>query len=50
MADDNLLIILGNQLFPIEEIKKTGVKKILKPMVLKFFITIWNQKNLIPRI
>ena len=29
MADDNLLIILGNQLFPIEEIKKTGVKKIL---------------------
>ena len=28
MADDNLLIILGNQLFPIEEIKKTGVKKI----------------------
>ena len=28
MADDNLLIILGNQLFPLEEIKKTGVKKI----------------------
>ena len=28
MADDNLLIILGNQLFPLEEIKKTGAKKI----------------------
>jgi len=27
MADDNLLIILGNQLFPLEEIKKTGAKK-----------------------
>ena len=28
MADDNLLIILGTQLFPLEEIKKTGAKKI----------------------
>ena len=28
MADDSLLIILGNQLFHIEEIKKTGAKKI----------------------
>ncbi|MDC3106987.1 cryptochrome/photolyase family protein [SAR86 cluster bacterium] len=28
MADHSLLIILGNQLFPIEEIKKTKIKKI----------------------
>ena len=28
MADHSLLIILGNQLFPIEEIKKTKIKKV----------------------
>ena len=28
MADDSLLIILGNQLFPIEEIKKLKIKKV----------------------
>jgi len=28
MADHSLLIILGNQLFPIEEIKRTKIKKI----------------------
>ena len=28
MADHSLLIILGNQLFPIEEIKKTNIKKV----------------------
>ena len=28
MADHSLLIILGNQLFPIEEIKRTKIKKV----------------------
>ena len=28
MADHSLLIILGNQLFPVEEIKKTKIKKV----------------------
>ena len=28
MADHSLLIILGNQLFPIEEIKKTKIKTV----------------------